>query len=65
MGYNAKIQTPVGVMCGVYIDHTASNRPFSLIEKHIYADIKPMIANSHVFFLNYLILSIDFLIKTN
>lgn len=41
-------------MCGIYLDHTATNRPFSLIEKHIQSDIKPLIANSHVFF--YLII---------
>lgn len=48
MGYNAKIQTPVGIMCGVYADYASTNRPFLLIEKHIQSDIKPLIANHQV-----------------
>ena len=47
MGFNAKIQTVIGDLCGVYCDHTATARPFRAIEEHVMFDIKPLIANSH------------------
>ena len=47
MGYNVMIKTIVGDLCGVYADHTATNRPFRAIEEHIHFEIKPLIANSH------------------
>lgn len=47
IGFNSRIQTVIGEVCGVYCDHTATARPFKTIEEHILFDVKPMIANSH------------------
>lgn len=47
VGYSTIIDTPYGERCAVYADHTATGRPFRMIETLVSQKIKPMIANSH------------------
>ncbi|EGR31066.1 hypothetical protein IMG5_117910 [Ichthyophthirius multifiliis] len=47
IGYSTIIKTPFGQKLALYADHTATGRPFQLIEDIIAQKIKPMLANSH------------------
>ncbi|KAL4488017.1 hypothetical protein ABPG72_009355 [Tetrahymena utriculariae] len=47
IGYSTLIDTPFGQRCALYADHTATGRPFKMIEDMIQQKIKPMVANSH------------------
>lgn len=47
IGFSTKIQTPFGNLTVLYADHTATGRPFKLIEDLVQNQIKKMIANSH------------------
>lgn len=42
-----QISTPFGQKCALYADHTATGKPFKMIEDIVQQKIKPMIANSH------------------